>query len=128
MTYLVLELPPPPRGLLPNQRLGRHWGSSNRHRALAQLDASTALLEALEQPGVVPVWRGATGIAHIWLHSRRKPDHDNAEGWLKATQDAIAGKLGFNDSHFRWERIEFAWATTAFKENMVIVLKESDDE
>ena len=103
---IVLDLPLPPKELQPNKRLGRHWGPLNRYRVQAQHDAFCCFYSVVGPDP--PPWRRVAATAVITVRDGRQVlDGDNAEGWLKATQDQLAVSLGINDRQWRWERIRF---------------------
>jgi crossover junction endodeoxyribonuclease RusA len=94
-----LELPWPPKELMPNFKRRKHWsayrGPTQRYRAdCAWLTKAARLAVAA---GDVPV------LLQVTFHppDRRRRDDDGMIGAFKAGRDGIADALGIDDHCFR---------------------------
>lgn len=105
----MIELPWPPRQLMPNFKRANHW---SKYRKQEKAAGMLGFGLTAEQCGLRSM-AGASGDIEIRITAVPPmrpgplPDEDNFKGALKHYLDGIARGLGVNDRQFRFERIKW---------------------
>jgi crossover junction endodeoxyribonuclease RusA len=96
---MIVKLPFPPSELMPNRRLGKHWGSTHDIKTGSRDGAYKATQEAMQ------TWKEPEGnipVSILFLSpDKRHRDLDNCLAASKAALDGIAKALGVDDKRFR---------------------------
>ena len=96
---IIIKLPFPPMELMPNRRLGRHWGSTHDIKTGSREGAHKATQETMN------TWKEPEGnipVSLLFLSpDKRKRDLDNLLAASKAALDGIAQALGVDDKRFK---------------------------
>lgn len=95
---LIVKLPWPDPGLMPNRKNGRHWGGTQIEKVSARWDAHILTKAA----GGFKAPDGNIPISLLFLcPDGRARDLDNLLAAMKPAIDGVASALGVDDSRFR---------------------------
>ncbi|MFA7238978.1 MAG: hypothetical protein WC091_02625 [Sulfuricellaceae bacterium] len=99
---LVIELPWPPKELMPNRARGMHWAAKGKiaksYRAMCYVIAWNSFRAQLS--GVPP--RGRQHLSVVFVPpDKRSRDGDGLMTAMKAGFDAISEAIGLDDKYFR---------------------------
>ena len=99
---MIIKLPYPDSALMPNRRLGRHWGATNNEKttALTSSYVLTKLAVNNNNPQIIQNKKIALSINYVQTDNRDR-DLDNLLAASKAYLDGMAKGLGINDKFFR---------------------------
>jgi crossover junction endodeoxyribonuclease RusA len=99
---LTITLPFPPSELMPNRRLGKHWGATNSAKSKAFDDAYTLAYQAISQ--YRGPWHPTNGRVPVTLTflppDKRRRDLDNLLAASKSALDGVAAALRMDDREF----------------------------
>lgn len=99
---LTITLPFPSPDLMPNRRLGKHWGTTNESKSKAYSDAYTLAYQAISQ--YRGPWYPTSGRVPVTLTflppDRRRRDLDNLLAASKSALDGVAAALAMDDREF----------------------------
>lgn len=99
---LTITLPFPASDLMPNRRLGKHWGVTNGAKSRAYSDAYALTYQAMS--GYRGEWTPTSGRVPVVLTfnppDKRKRDLDNMLAAAKSALDGVAAALHMDDREF----------------------------
>jgi crossover junction endodeoxyribonuclease RusA len=99
---LTITLPFPSSDLMPNRRLGKHWGQTNAVKVRAFEDAYVLANEAIK--GYGGPWHPTNGRVPVTLTfcapDKRHRDLDNLLAASKSALDGVAAALLMDDREF----------------------------
>lgn len=99
---LTIELPFPPKELMPNKAAGKHWSSTRALRDKYYADAYTLTFQAVN--AYKGPWWPLDGAVPVTITfnepDKRCRDMDNMHSSLKNGLDGIATALTINDKRF----------------------------
>lgn len=99
---LRITLPFPDPSLMPNRRLGKHWGQTNGAKSKAYDDAYMLTFQAMQ--GYRGPWAPTNVAVPVTLTfqspDRRRRDLDNLLAAAKSALDGVAAALHMDDREF----------------------------
>lgn len=93
---ITLRLPFPPRDLNPNNKNGRHWGSTHAVKKSYERDCWASTLEVLGRDSFIP--NGPVRATLIFQYPGNLWDIDNSVAAIKSGIDGVARALKINDA------------------------------